>query len=911
AGDAAAADELTSLLGAFEASADFLRPIDIGRVAASLGIGTHADPTGRVIGAYRIERELGRGGMGIVFVASRADGQFDQRVALKLIKRGMDSDDVQRRFLTERQILAQLDHPNIARLLDGGITRDGQPWFAMEYVEGSGLIDYCNANALTVAQRLSLFLAICGAVQSAHNNLVVHRDLKPSNILVDPRGHPKLLDFGIAKLLDGDGAASETTCTAFRAHTPEFASPEQRRGGPITTASDVYQLGLLLYVLLTDRSPLAAADSGGRALTEPGTMPPRPSSVVVGSVKPSCRLPAKRLARRLAGDLDNIVLTALRQEPDRRYASAGQFAADIERHLDNLPVLARPDSLRYRVGKFLQRHTLGVAASALVVLALIAGMAGTAWQARVAATEAQRAAQIKAFALDLLSLSDPDAARGHSLTVRDMLVSGAERVNHELAGQPELQAEMLTVLGQVHGKLGDFSRAVEVLERGLELRREHGTDNALAIAQSLGALGALRYEMHEFADAEWLLRESLALHRQHAGDPTGKADVLSSLASVLRSEGQLEDAEAAIGESLRLREAHLGPSHPAVADALTELGVLARRREDVGAAMAFHKRALTLRRQAFGEQHYRVAESLKNLALVLHHDERFGEAERRYREALAIQESVLGESHPNVGVTLNSLASLLYAQQRLSEAKSLFERSLAINRSARGADDLGVARTLTNYGALLFDMGAPDASIAALHEALAIKKRTLAVDHPSTATTLNNLANILGDVGRADEAWPLVAEAAGIYERRLGADHPFRGIALMNQSRFELDAGRLAAAEEHALAAQRLLTVAKPPGDSLIALTKLRLGEVYLATDRVALARPLLEAAVAQFRSLDYTHKRLAESESALGEALSRLDEPEAALALLQASYAELIERGPRVRKLAQRRLDEHVRRYR
>ncbi|MEL7448607.1 MAG: tetratricopeptide repeat protein [Pseudomonadota bacterium] len=904
--------ELESLLEAYDANAGFLEPMNIGRVAATLGIAAEPDVAGTAIGAYRIERELARGGMGVVYVARRADGQFDQRVALKLIKRGMDSDEVERRFLNERQILAQLSHPNIARLLDGGITDDGQPFFAMEFVEGITLTNYCDEHELKVSERLQLFVAICRAVQHAHNNLVVHRDIKPSNILVDARGTPKLLDFGIAKLLDTDGADGEPTRTAMRALTPEYASPEQILGEPITTASDIYQLGLLLYRLLTGTSPATNTTGSGTASALSETAPPKPSSAVTASTGARCQLPPRRLSKRLSGDLDNIVLMTLRREPERRYASAGQLAADVERHLNKLPIAAQPDSVRYRMTKFIQRHTVGVAATVLLLLALLAGIAGTSWQAGVAAEEARRASQLRDFTLDLLALSDPDAARGQSLTVSEMLATGTQRVDTELAGQPKLQAQMLTVLGNVHNKLGNFDEAVDALERATALHREQFGDDSLEVAQSLGALGTARCAMQDFAEAEPLLREALALHRaQPAPDLLETADILNVLSSALRALGNYDEADTTIREALALREEQLGPNHPAVADALTELGVQARRRVDSEAAMEYQQRALDIRREALGPQHYRVAESLKNVALVYHQQDKPAQAEARYREALAIQEVALGDSHPNLASTLNSLASLLHAQRQLEESKQLFERSLVISRGARGTDDPGVALTLTNYGALLFDRGEVDESVAVLTEALGIKKRVFGTDHPSTATSLNNLAIILGGQRRPSEAWPLVEEAAGIYRRRLGDDHLFLGIALLNQALFELDAGLTVEAEAHALEAHRIIEGAAPEGSAHRAHVKLRLAEVYLATGRVEEARPLLEASVAQFAAREVPHKRQPESENALGEALSLLGEEVAATELLVSSYEVLKDRSPRVQAVAQRRLDEHNARYR
>ena len=621
--DPTLADELESLLEAHEPSDEFLTPLDVGRAAALLGMHEPEDKTGTQIGAYRLLRELGRGGMGVVYVAERVDGQFDQQVALKLIRRGMDSDEILRRFLIERQILAQLNHPNIARLLDGGITPDGQPYFAMEYVQGAPLLTYCERQRPSIADRLSIFLAVCRAVHHAHTNMIVHRDIKPSNILVTDEATPKLLDFGIDKLLDPglSSHADPLTRTAARPLTPEYASPEQIRGGPVTTASDVYQLGLLLYRLLTGRSPYAevTGDSHATARAICETTPPKPSSVVSDSAAATFGLPRKRLARRLAGDLDNIVMMALRKNPERRYESAARLADDAENYLANRPVHAQRASPVYRAVKFAQRHTFGTAASAVVVLALLAGIAGTTWQARVAANEAARAAQLKEFALDLLELSDPDAARGHQLTVTDLLATGSERVETELAGQPELQAQMLALLGNVHRKLGNYDVARPALERALALRRSVFDPRDLPVADSLNELGRLHYHTSDYASAEALFREALEIRRERLGnDHVDVADVLANLGSVVGSKGDFDEAEALLTESLAIRRATLGSRHPEAAESLTALGIVERHRDALDSALTFHEEALSIRREAFGEQHNRVADSLKNLALVFH-----------------------------------------------------------------------------------------------------------------------------------------------------------------------------------------------------------------------------------------------------------------------------------------------------
>ena len=398
--------EVSALLTAHESAGDFIQQpalVDVGLVANGEQPNTNAAVTGQQIGSYQIIRELGRGGMGSVYLAARADESFDKQVALKLIKRGMDSDAIIKRFVMERQILANLDHPNIARLIDGGTTEDGLPYFVLEYVEGTTITRYCDQHKLNTTERLKLFRQVCAAVQFAHQNLIVHRDLKPSNIIVTEDGTPKLLDFGIAKLLS-EATSVEATATIARVLTPEYASPEELRGLPVTTSSDVYSLGVVLYELLSGHRPFnfenRSPEDVARMIT--ASQPIKPSVVITrieterhaDDPKQISRTPEAisrardgnidKLRRRLVGDLDNILLKALRKEPERRYASVQEFSEDLRRHLEGLPVLARSDTLSYRTSKFIKRHKASVAAALIVALTLLSATIVTGWEARVA-----------------------------------------------------------------------------------------------------------------------------------------------------------------------------------------------------------------------------------------------------------------------------------------------------------------------------------------------------------------------------------------------------------------------------------------------------------------------------------------------------------------------------------------------
>jgi serine/threonine protein kinase len=389
-GDDALRREVESLLEADSESEGFIEqaPFELPRELFA----ENGSAAGQQFGAYKVISEIGRGGLGTVYLAARADEQYQKRVAIKLVRRGLDTDDILRRFRNERQILAQLEHPNIARLIDGGTTDDGRPYFVMEYIEGEPILTYCETKKLTITGRLQLFRKVCAAVTYAHQHLVIHRDLKPSNILVRQDGEPKLLDFGIAKVLSADDNASFTlTIPALRVMTPEYASPEQIKGGPITTTSDVYSLGVLLFELLTGQRPYKidnrTPDEIARTIAE--QEPTRPSHVMASPSGYDSRFTSHH-SRSLRGDLDNIVLMAMRKEPVRRYTSVGQFSEDIRRHLEGLPVIARKDTWSYRSSKFVRRHKVGMLGAALVLLALVAGIIAFAIEARVAGNATRR-----------------------------------------------------------------------------------------------------------------------------------------------------------------------------------------------------------------------------------------------------------------------------------------------------------------------------------------------------------------------------------------------------------------------------------------------------------------------------------------------------------------------------------------
>ncbi len=789
-------------------------------------------PVGSVVGAYRISSEIGRGGMGVVYLAERADGQFKQRVSLKMIRRGPETTELSRRFETERQILAALSHPNIAALLDGGVAEDGRPYLVMEYVEGVPIDVYCDRNRLGIKRRLKLFCTVARAVQHAHRNLVVHRDLKPSNILVTPEGHVKLLDFGIAKILDPtfmEGGAPETR-TGLRLMTPEYASPEQVRAEPVTTATDVYALGVVLYELLTGRRPFQLIGrtpaEAERIITE--EEPARPSEAVSrsmatpavsdgqgeadgdGAKRPTDPISLardtepQRLRRELKGDMDRIALMALRKEPERRYASAEQMAEDVERYLDGQPVIAQDDSAAYRTAKFVGRHKAGVAAAAMVAVALIAGaVSATIGMVRatraeaVARTEAETSRQVSDFLVALFEVSDPDEARGNSITAREILDQGADRVTTDLNDQPLIQARLLLTIGDVYRKLGLFADAEGLLERSLEIRRAELGEVHPDVAASLQALATVYGNQARFEEAGDLQARAIDVEEQLYGreDPrVGRS--LTDLGVVLLRGGELNEAQAVLERSLVIKETALGPDDPELATTLTNLASVHRRRRELDDAERLYARALEIREAGLPGDHPDVARSLNSLAMVYSTQGRLDEAEGLFRRSLAIKEKTLGPDHVDVGNTSGNLAVIHARRGEFEEARVLFGRALEIYQASFGPEHPRVGDALHNLAGVNKDLGEWEEAEALLTRAVAIKERTLPPDHPRLAASLGSLGEVYLELERYEQAESLLRRTLEIREAAFGPDHPSIPQSLENLAEALRDLGRTAEADD-------------------------------------------------------------------------------------------------------------------
>ncbi len=794
-GDAGVQAEVESLLEAhllaeMEAGTADARPAFAGAVPG-------ASMVGRQVGAYRLVELIGAGGMGMVYLGERADGSFERRVAVKLIRPGMDTGDIVRRFELERHTLARLEHPHIARLLDAGTTGAGQPYLVMEHVDGEPIDVYCDSRRLDVSARLRLLLDVCDAVQHAHRNLVVHRDLKPGNILVTGDGTVKLLDFGIGKLLSPDPTAEPTRSSTY-VMTPGYASPEQLLGRPVSTATDVYCLGVVAYELLTGHLPHPLAGSTlveiVQAVSE--RPPRRPSSVVLKTeaVRPgaedgqapvtaeavaaSREESAERLRKRLAGEIDLILLTALHVDPERRYPSVGHLAEDIRRHLEGLPIAAHPDRAGYRLRKLLGRHRLGAAAAAVIALLLAAGVAGTAWQAGVAAeerdrarAEARRAVAVTEFLERMLTSADP-WVMGREVTVAEVLDRTARTVGAELRDQPEIEATVRVALGRTYQSLGRYDPAEDQLERAAELVRSVHDDGHPEAAEVLGSLASLRHDQGRLEEADHLCARALEiLERTGAASTLAAADILNSCGALRRAQGRDDEAENLYRTALRIVSDSPDPRGMDVAMLSHNLAVLHHGRGELDEAETLYREALNVTRSLHGDDNPAVASCMHSLASVLHSRGEHAEAESLYRRSFDLRRRLLGPDHPAVLLSQVDLAELLADRGDVATAGGIAADALALSRRVLDRGHPLHARTLVVAAEVALAAGDPVAAEEAARESLEIRRSALGPEHWLVANAEVLVGRSLAAQRRYDAAEELLLRGREILAADRGDDH--------------------------------------------------------------------------------------------------------------------------------------------
>ena len=823
-GDSALRDSVESLLASDQTAMDPLLNA-IGNAADSL-LEEHQDRLlGSRIGQYLVVSILGHGGMSTVYRAERDDAQYQQTVAIKVLHHSTLHPRLRSRLHSERHILATLDHSSIARLIDSGDLADGTPYLVMEHVDGQAIDAYCDSRTLFIRERLELFVDVCTAVQYAHRHLVVHRDIKAANIFVSGDGTPKLLDFGIAKLLAPESLAHTLTVTRLqeRVLTPANAAPEQVLGRPVTTATDIYSLGVLLYQILTGRSPYRLLSFSQLQLERAICMddPARPSQTVVtklagetdsdrNRISDRRGLSPQRLRARLLGDLDAIVAKAMRKEPDRRYPSVEAFADDVGRHLAGLPVLARQGDWRYNAAKFMRRHALpafGITA-AFFGLAAFAGM--TLWdnnrieQARDAtAQERDHAQQVSGFLVDVFSQADPFNAQGREPTAKDLLDRGAEKILGNGNLQPEVRAQLLESIGLAYRRQGLSDRAVPLFEQAVAIRRQ-----------------------------------------EHPLDAHRTAAAIANLARALIDGGHLVSAKAYLEQALQMSRS--GDRTPSVetADILKQFGFFELdANSDAARASKLIGEALEIYRANLGNQHLSVASALTNLASAAVWSGDFALAESYQREAIKIFQATVSRNHPDHAVALATLGYILTQRDKYQEAKQLFSESLEIERNVFGVNSRRVAEIEFDLSILYARQGDLPRAIAAAQKAVATATDRMGSNHYLTGYYLSNLAYLLAKTNDLADAEKQVRQSLAVYAKALPAQHLYVASSRRLLGEILVLRGAWAAADIELRAALDIDHTLVGPDDWHTARTQASLAWSLIESGDVAQGEPMLVAA--------------------------------------------------------------------
>jgi serine/threonine-protein kinase len=846
--------------------------------------------TGEGIGPYRIGDEIGRGGMGVVYRAKRED--LGTTVAVKVLRERFPSADRLRRFLAEQRLLARLQHPGIARLLDAGAAEDGTPFFVMEFVEGTPITAYCSRRGLSVDERVRLFRQVCKAVRYAHRNLVVHRDLKPSNVLVtDAASGPlvKLLDFGIAKLLAHDSSEDGPhTRTGERLLTPAYAAPEQVDARPISTSVDVYALGALLYELLADRRPLKVtglpfSEAVQRILHD---APPPPSEAA------SEDAPGRA---RLSGDLDTICLTALHKDPARRYSSAEGLDDDLGRFLDDRPVAARPVTATYRTRKFLRRNRPAVLATAAV--ALLIGLLVTFYTVRVA-DERDRAEQqaalsqsVVAFLVETLDEGDPNTAGGDTLTVYDV-VDRAEARTTDLAHAPLVQAKVLDAIGRVRLLHGRVNRADSLYAAGLSLRRRVVGDGHPSVASSLRHLAEVRILQGAYAEADSLAARSVALLR---GEPTAeRLFSLKLLAQAAYRQGDYPRADSLYQTVIAAANRFESFSEASLADTHQERGMALFQQADYASAASQYQKAVGIFRRLYPNGHAAIASALTNLASIERVRGEYDAAVTGYKEAIAMTRSILGSRHLNMALIQNNLAVTYHLRGETRRAVRLLQANLDLRQDLLGPDHPATGTVHDNLGEMLVSLGELEAAEPHLQAALRIRSARLGTDHERTVGTLANLADLHEERGNLKKAEEMRRDALRRYRRVLEPDHPRIALALVALGDLLRKRGATAKAESTLTAALDLRRGTGEPAHDGIPRILESLGRLYEDEARWKDAEATYREAHTIRRSTTPEHVSTAVVARNLGRVLSRQGRHAEAEAFLLHGYARLRDRrGP------------------
>ena len=887
------------------------------------------------IGPYRLIRPVGAGGMGEVWLAEQT-GAVRRQVAIKIIKAGMDTAQVVSRFAAERQALAVMSHPAIAQVFDAGATPQGRPFFAMEYVRGETITLYCSRHKLSTRQRIDLFIQVCEGVQHAHQKGIIHRDLKPSNILVTLRDGvavPKIIDFGLAKATTQSPAERHfVTEIGALVGTPEYMSPEQAEMTTldIDTRTDVYALGVILYEMLTGALPFDAKrlreqglDELRRAIRE--TDPPRPSTRVttIGATSDTVAshgvAPAD-LARQLSGDLDWITLRALEKDRTRRYGSASDLAADLHRHLHNIPVLASPPTATYRLGKFVRRHRVGVALAALVVAVLVAAAVSTAVQANRVAQERDRANREAEVAKavneflqnDLLAQAGasaqarPDVTPDPDLRVRTALDRAAAGIEGKFVTQPLVEASIRTTIGKTYADLGLFPEAEPHLVRSVELkRRVLGEQDASHLA-STADLADVYMREGKFEPAERLLTPSLDLAQRGFGDEDPRTlSLMAGLGRVYMMQGKHPEAEPLYVKVLELRRRLLGEEHRDTLEAMDALASLYWRQGKYSQAEPIRTRVVELQRRVLGDEHPTTLVSLNNLALLASYQGKFAEAETIFVKLVETMRRVLGDDHLETMISAGNLGIVYFRQRRYAEAEAIFTRVLGQKQRVLGDEHPETLTSMNNLGVLYLNMGKYPQAEHLYNALVDVQRRVLGADHPNVLGTMTGLARLSMLQGRNSESERLYTEALRAKRRVLGEEHPDTVNTMSDLASLYATEGRNADAEPIAVKVVeiRRRALGEQHPDTVRGLSAL--GGIHLGRGDYAAAEATLRTALSGFDAVAPDGWEKYNCQSMLGASLTGLQRYEEAEPLVTTAYLTLSERKSTIPAIQSAALDQ------
>jgi eukaryotic-like serine/threonine-protein kinase len=768
----------------------------------------------RSIGPYVLIKKLGEGGMGQVWLAEQT-APVKRQVALKLIKGGFHSESMIQRFESERQSLAVMNHPSIAKVFEAGSTDDGQPYFVMEYVDGLSITRYCDSKKLKIRERLEIFIKACEGVQHAHQKAIIHRDLKPSNILVvevDGRPMPRIIDFGLAKAIpvQADGEPTQFTEAGAFVGTRGFMSPEQTDPNisDVDTRTDVYSLGVVLYVLLTGMLPFDSeaqkkkpVDEILRTLREED--PPSPSSKInsekqsAASAADSRSTEPQQLAKLLHGDLDCIAMKAVERDRARRYGTPSELAADLQRYLENRPVLAQPASRAYRLKKYVQRHRVAAAVGSSGLALLVAFATAQAVQLRRITRERDRANRITEFMTSMFKVADPSEARGNTVTARELLDKASDNIETGLTSDPELRAQLMDVMGNVYGSLGLYPRAQPLLQRAFDTQRHLlGSKNPETLT-SMGHLALVLYYEGHYVEAEKLYREELDLRTRILGrDHPDTLLTLRQLAAAVKQQGRYPEAEKMEREALDLSRRALGAEHSGTLKVINNLALTLQDEGHPAEAEKLYRQDLDVERRVMGPEHLDTIRTMGNLALALDDEERYAEAEKLQTEALDIERRVLGPAHPNALRTNANLAWTLQREGRYPQAEKLEREALDIQTRTLGPEHPDTLRTMSNLAWTLDQEGRHVQAEKLERETLEIQRRARGPEDRDTLDTLFNLGWTLHQEGRYGEAEKLEREVLERRGRAFGPEHLDTLAAMGNLALTLQQEGQVAGAEK-------------------------------------------------------------------------------------------------------------------